>query len=75
MECKMKNIMFNLFLFVAVPIVTGFAFYVMFIGKRDIAIIGKRTGLPAVWDKSAIKKYWHNVPKLKQFETETEKFC
>lgn len=71
----MKNIMFNLFLFVAVPVVTGFAFYVMFIGKRDIAIIGKRTGLPAVWDKRAVKKYWHNTQKLKQFETETEKFC
>ena len=62
----------SIFFFVAVPIVTGFRFHVMYIGKGNIAIVGNRTGLPAVWDNTAIRKYWYKERELSLFERETE---
>lgn len=64
--------LFNLFLYVAVPVVTGFKFHVMGIGGGYIAIIGNRTGLPAVWGQDSIRKHWWDTEYLKQCEDETE---
>lgn len=68
----MKRKLFNLFLFIAVPVVTGFKFHVTGIGNNDIAIIGNRTGLPAIWDQKYVYKHWWDVKTLKQCEWETE---
>lgn len=64
--------LFNLFLYAAVPVVTGFRFHVMGIGGGDVAIIGNRTGLPAVWGQNSIRKHWYDTEYLKQCEDETE---
>lgn len=64
--------LFNLFLYAAVPVATGFKFHVMNIGRGRIAIVGNRTGLPAVWDKNSIRKHWYDTEYLKQCEDETE---
>ena len=64
--------LFNLFLYAAVPVSTGFRFHVMGIGRGNIAIIGNRTGLPAIWDKRRIRKHWYDTEYLKQCEDETE---
>ena len=64
--------LFNLFLYAAVPIATGFKFHVMNIGGGDVAIIGNRTGLPAVWGQNSIRKHWYDTEYLKQCEDETE---
>ena len=64
--------LFNLFLYVAVPISTGFRFHVMGIGRGSIAIIGNRTGLPAIWGQNSIRKHWYDTEYLKQCEDETE---
>lgn len=64
--------LFNLFLYVAVPVVTGFKFHVMGIGGGDVAIIGNRTGLPAVWGQDSIRKHWWDTEYLKQGEDEIE---
>lgn len=68
----MKRRLFNLFLFVAVPVVTGFKFHVTDIGSGGIAIIGNRTGLPAIWDQKYLYKHWWDTKTLKQCEWETE---
>jgi hypothetical protein len=68
----MKKKLFNLFLFVAVPVVTGFKFRVVDINYGDIAIIGNRTGLPAIWDQKYLYKHWWDIKTLKQCELETE---
>lgn len=49
--------LFNLFLYAAVPIATGFKFHVMNIGGGYIAIVGNRTGLTAVWGQNGIRKH------------------
>ena len=64
--------LFNLFLYAAVPVSTGFRFHVMGIGRGSIAIIGNRTGLPAIWDYNSIRKHWYDTEYLKQCEDETE---
>ena len=64
--------LFNLFLYAAVPVATGFRFHVMGIGRGSIAIIGNRTGLPAIWDQNNIRKHWYDTEYLKQREDETE---
>ena len=64
--------LFNLFLYVAVPVVTGFRFHVMGIGGGDVAIIGNRTGLPAVWGQDSIRKHWWDTEYLTEGENETE---
>ena len=69
----MKKIIFNIFLFVAVPIATGGNFHVMFIGNFDVAIIGRKTGLPACWSEEANRKYWHNTKRLFVLERDTER--
>lgn len=74
----MSKIAFNVFLFFAVPVITKFTFRVIFIGGKGfnkykgIAIMGKRTGLPAMWDDWFIKRYWYDRKKLEQFEDEVE---
>lgn len=64
--------LFNLFLYAAVPIATGFKFHVMNIGGGCIAIIGNRTGLPAVWGQNSIRKHWYDTDYLLESEKETE---
>lgn len=64
--------LFNLFLYVAVPVVTGFRFHVIGIGRGDVAIIGNRTGLPAVWGQDSIRKHWWDTEYLSKSENETE---
>lgn len=64
--------LFNLFLRIAVPVVTGFRFHVIGIGGENIAIIGNRTGLPAVWGQDSIHKHWWDTEYLTEGEDETE---
>ena len=70
----MRKIIFNLFLVIAVPVVTGFRFHVMYIGDaKSIAIVGNKTGLPALWNDEPIRKYWFKTKYLLAFERETER--
>ena len=64
--------LFNLFLRIAVPVVTGFRFHVIGIGGGSIVIIGNRTGLPAVWGQNSIRKHWWDTEYLTECENETE---
>lgn len=69
----MKKKIVNFLLWVAVPVISLGKFYCIGIGDSDIAIIGRRTGLPAVWDRKNIMKNWYRVKVLKQWEDETER--
>lgn len=64
--------LFNLFLYVAVPVATGFKFHVISICRGNIAIIGNRTGLPAVWGQNTIREHWYDTEYLKRCEDEME---
>lgn len=64
--------LFNLFLRIAVPVVTGFRFHVIGIGGENIAIIGNRTGLPAVWGRNTLREHWYDTEYLKRCEDEME---
>ena len=64
--------LFNIFLYVAVPVFTGFKFHVISIGRGNVAIIGNRTGLPAIWGRNTIREHWHDTEYLKRCEDEME---
>lgn len=68
----MKKKIVNLFLAVAVPVISLGKFYCTEIGGDDIAIIGTRTGLPAIWDRKYLLKHWWDVKHLEYCEWETE---
>lgn len=71
----MKKKIVNLFLAVAVPVISFGKFYCTDISGDDIAVIGTRTGLPAIWDRKYILKYWWDVKYLIQSEKCTEEMC
>lgn len=60
--------LFNWFLFFAVPVATMFKFHVMFICGDEIAILGRKYGLPATWNKSTIRKVWYKTSLLETME-------
>lgn len=62
----------NILLWIAVPVISLGKFYCTDIGGDNIAIIGTRTGLPAIWDRKYILKHWWNVKHLEYCECETE---
>ena len=68
----MKKKIVNLFLAVAVPAISLGKFYCTEIGGDDIAVIGTRTGLPAIWDRKCLLKHWWDVNYLIQCEKDTE---
>ena len=68
----MKKKIVNILLAVAVPAISFGKFYCTDIGGDDIAIIGRRTGLPAIWDRKYLLKHWWDVKHLEQCEWETE---
>lgn len=68
----MKKKIINFLLWIAVPVVTLGKFYCINIGGNNIAIIGTRTGLPAIWDQKYLYKHWWNDQYLSYCERETE---
>lgn len=68
----MKKKIVNFFLWIAVPVISLGKFYCTDIGGDNIAIIGTRTGLPAIWDRKYLLKHWWDVKHLIQCEWETE---
>lgn len=68
----MRKKIVNFLLWIAVPVISLGKFYCIDIGGDNIAIIGTRTGLPAIWERKYILKHWWNVKHLKYCEWETE---
>lgn len=69
---KQKKKIVNFFLWIAVPVISFGKFYCTDIGGDNIAIIGRRTGLPAIWERKYLLKHWWDVKHLVQCEWETE---